>query len=198
MGHNKKAKRRNSLKTVAKNTSNDTAKQGETHVFKEDIKEAILVALREYDKEKNVHSDGSKKANASEKRKKGLLSTLGFIVRMPFSFRREIKGSETMRLMTSTVLSLVFNILRLFALLLVISSLISIGYLAQKEGFAWPFVIKSFVLLLLSIVSYLFAGIFRHVSVEVDNITDEGLLFAFFAAIGTWVSIIVALIALYK
>lgn len=186
---NNTGKREMRKPVVVKDNGMCTIAQTESCLQKEEIKEAILLALREYDKEKSLPSTG----NAADSKEQGFWSNLWLIICMPFARRKTINGSETMRMVAAIVLSLIFSVLRWLALVFALIAVWTAVTLFLHETVGFLLILKAIVLVVIAFISYLFSGVFRRVSVEVDNIKDENILFAFFAAVGTWISIIVVL-----
>lgn len=192
MGNNNKknATRHNSEK------KKNTVCASSSGISSADLKDAIVSALREYEQEKNnISPEGINRTGGS---KNGFLHTLIIVMSMPFARKKTIKGSETVKLLTSSLLGTVFNCLRIAGLFITVMALAAIGVLFATESKTLAFTFKVCFLVMTVFVSYLFAGLFRRVSVEVENISDESLLIAFFAAVGTWISIIIAAVALLK
>ena len=185
-----------------KRAARNNVESAESHAFltnveaaglrAEDIKEGILLALREYDREKN-----SRKSETHQGQRKWWKSAW-IIMCMPFARKKTIEGNETLKFMASLVLALLFDLLRWFMILVSVASIGAIIHISFEDTIDAIFALKALVLFVVAFISYLFAGVFRRVSVEVENIKDENILFAFFAAVGTWVSIIIALVALFK
>ena len=193
--------KRNNKKNSIKNkgtTGNDLKTESVANhcISTIELKNVIVSALREYEQEKNTTEPiETEKVNCGNK---GFWDKLLIVLGMPFAKRKSIKGSETVKLMTSAFLATLFNWLRIVGLFITGIAVITIGVLFVTEPKDLTFVFKVCFLVLIVFISYLFAGLFRRVSVEVENMTDESLLIAFFAAIGTWTSIIIAAVALLK
>ena len=161
-----------------------------------ELKDVIVSALREYEQGKKIAV--REETNGVSGGDNRFFHSLVIVLCMPFARKKTIKGNETVKLLTSSLLATVFNGLRIAGLIITAIAIAAIGVLFATEIKDISFVFKVCFLALTVFVSYLFAGLFRRVSVEVENITDESLLIAFFAAVGTWVSIVIAAIALLK
>ncbi|MBR4794043.1 MAG: hypothetical protein IK038_10340 [Bacteroidaceae bacterium] len=183
--HNQNSNGQNTLKSD-RQTNQDAAK--------EDIKEAILEALREYEKERGDRE----KATQNSETKHRWIDTVRLILCMPFVKRETVKGNETLKMLTASFLAMLFGAFRIIGLFASVFSVVMIVYVSVTENLGKTFFFNIFFFLVMGFVSYLFAGLFRRVSIEVDNIEDESIVIALFAAVGTWVSIIFTAIAVFK
>lgn len=188
----KKTKRRNH--NPSKHNALKSDRKTNLIAVQEDIKEAILEALREYEKERDV----KEKAVHNPKTAHKWTDTVRFILCMPFVKRETVKGNEALKVLTTSFLAMLFGAFRIIGLLATLLSIAMIVYLSVMESMGVSFFFNIFFFLVMGFVSYLFAGLFRRVSIEIDNIEDESILIALFAAVGTWVSIIFTAIAVFK
>lgn len=196
MGKNKPKNKTAVSQKSAQKKQPKTENAEQNSVSANELEEAIVKALRRYEKERSGQKEIVENHNSNGMKK--WFYSIWIILRMPFAKRDSIKGNEAVTLMTTSLLAAVFSTLRMIGLFISFFALGAIGYLAATEKLDLLFAGKTCFLFLVAFISYLFAGLFRRVSVEVENIKDESLLIAFFAAIGTWISIIIAAVALWR
>lgn len=188
----KKNKQQNQISRVVNTTKVETkSNQG---IVKEDVKEAILEALREYDAERSDKEKAISKSEAGHI----WIDTIRLVICMPFARRETVKGNETLKILTASFLAMLFGAFRIIGLLVSLLSVVMIVFLCATESLSSVFFFQVLFFLMMGFVSYLFAGLFRRASIEVDNIEDESILIALFAAVGTWVSIIFTAITVFE
>ncbi len=202
-----KHKGQDSRKNLSKHADESKRYDSKTVLSDTVLENAIVNALRKYENERgrigvseqqlNNQTEGKEPDKHTDSMKSWFYN-IRLIFCMPFMRRKSIKGDEAVKLLTSSLLASIFSMLRIIGLCMTFLSLGTIGFLAATDSIDLAFWGKACFLLMVAFISYLFAGLFRRVSVEVENITDESLLIAFFAAVGTWISIIIAAIALLK
>ena len=160
--------------------------------FREALKGAFLEAMKEYDIQKK------QVAKQPKQEERGKQNRLLQILTMPFISREKVKGTMGLRVLVSLVLYTLFSLLRVIAFALVIGAGMVIVQTIIEDGVSIGMVGKTLCLIATAVLSYLFAGLFRRISFEVENLSDENMLLSLFAAMGTWISLVIAAIAVYK
>lgn len=181
--------------SVSKKEMSEKAKPNnvKSSVSQNELKEAFLWALEEHDKRKLASEQQSQQKTPQEMK---LKQKVMFVIKMPFVKSEDIQGNETMVMFMSFVFSAIFSFMRLFFILISVASFIIPIVFFATRGITWFTITVMLLCCAFLFASYVFAGVFRRMSIEAENIKNENYAIALFSAMGTLVSFIVALITL--
>lgn len=154
-----------------------------------DLKEwRASLGIKEYPKDAKTHF----------RRAKQFFNTFGAFFRLSFISKKKIKGDRATTGLLKFFLAIIFDlakfVLTVWSALLVLS--IPLQYIVDSiPVLSIP---QNILVFCFAVVSFVLSRLFRIASVEIDNIDDKNYLFGVFASITSIVSIIVAIISIFK
>ena len=129
---------------------------------------------------------------------KQFFNTFGAFIRLSFISKKKIKGDRATTGLLKFFLAIIFDLAK-FALT-VWSALLMLSIPLQYIVDSIPVlsIPQNILVFCFAVVSFVLSRLFRIASVEIDNIDDKNYLFGVFASITSIVSIIVAIISIFK
>lgn len=132
------------------------------------------------------------------RRAKQFVNTFSAFFRLSFISKKKIKGDRAATGLLKFFLSIIFDlakfVLTVWSALLVLS--IPLQYIVDSiPVLSIP---QNIFVFCFAILSFILSRLFRIASVEIENIDDKNYLFGVFASITSIVSIIVAIVSIFK
>jgi len=139
-----------------------------------------------------------KDAKIRFRRAKQFFNTFGAFFRLSFISKKKIKGDRATTGLLKFFLAIIFDVakfaLTVWAALLVLS--IPMQYIVDSITILT--IPQNILVFCFAILSFILSRLFRIASVEIENIDDKNYLFGVFASITSIVSIIVAIVSIFK
>lgn len=129
---------------------------------------------------------------------KQFFNTFGAFIRLSFISKKKIKGDRATTGLLKFFLAIIFDLAKF--VLTVLSALLMLSIPLQYIVDSIPVlsIPQNILVFCFAVVSFVLSRLFRIASVEIDNIDDKNYLFGVFASITSIVSIIVAIISIFK
>lgn len=129
---------------------------------------------------------------------KQFFNTFGAFFRLSFISKKKIKGDRATTGLLKFFLAIIFDLAKF--VLTVWSALLMLSIPLQYIVDSIPVlsIPQNILVFCFAVVSFVLSRLFRIASVEIDNIDDKNYLFGVFASITSIVSIIVAIISIFK
>lgn len=131
-------------------------------------------------------------------RAKQFFSMFGAFFRLSFISKKKIKGDRATTSLLKFFLVIIFDLakfaLMVWSVLLVL--LIPLQYIVNSISILT--IPQNILVFCFAILSFILSRLFRIASVEIENIDDKNYLFGVFASITSIVSIIVAIVSIFK
>ena len=139
-----------------------------------------------------------KDAKTRFRRAKQFFNTFGAFFRLSFISKKKIKGDRATTGLLKFFLAIIFDLAKF--VLTVWSALLMLSIPLQYIVDSIPVlsIPQNILVFCFAVVSFVLSRLFRIASVEIDNIDDKNYLFGVFASITSIVSIIVAIISIFK
>ena len=139
-----------------------------------------------------------KDAKIRFRRAKQFFNTFGAFFRLSFISKKKIKGDRATTSLLKFFLVIIFDVakfaLMVWSVLLVL--LIPLQYIVNSISILT--IPQNILVFCFAILSFILSRLFRIASVEIENIDDKNYLFGVFASITSIVSIIVAIVSIFK
>ena len=139
-----------------------------------------------------------KDAKIRFRRAKQFFNTFGAFFRLSFISKKKIKGDRATTGLLKFFLAIIFDVakfaLTVWSALLVLS--IPMQYIVDSITILT--IPQNILVFCFAILSFILSRLFRIASVEIENIDDKNYLFGVFASITSIVSIIVAIVSIFK
>ena len=139
-----------------------------------------------------------KDAKIRFRRAKQFFNTFGAFFRLSFISKKKIKGDRATTGLLKFFLAIIFDVakfaLTVWSALLVLS--IPLQYIVDSITILT--ISQNILVFCFAILSFILSRLFRTASVEIENIDDKNYLFGVFASITSIVSIIVAIVSIFK
>lgn len=129
---------------------------------------------------------------------KQFFNAFGAFIRLSFISKKKIKGDRATTGLLKFFLAIIFDLakfaLTVWSALLVLS--IPLQYIVDSITILT--ISQNILVFCFAILSFILSRLFRIASVEIENIDDKNYLFGVFASITSIVSIIVAIVSIFK
>ena len=175
-------------------------------IYREELQHVIACAIVEAEKIKAQEEEKRQEAALLEwhtvigykkydKRYKNAFNRIKVFLKILFLPERYIKGNSASTVLMKSFILLFFWAMKWFSLLLAVGLVAYLLFMGRSDYSPW-WLYLYFVCL--AFISFVYSRLFRMASIESDKIDDRNYLFGLFASITSFVSMIVAVIAVIK
>lgn len=200
----KKAKQNtssNPLQSTNINLPENMNAEGMQHIIANAIVEAEEIkAQKEENHRKKVLAEWHKTIGYKEHENgfKQFCNYVYVFIKILFLPKKDIKGNTASSVLLILFIELFFGLMKWISLLLAILLLVCfpiLYFMGNISQFPWQ--LYSYCVPL-ALLAFIFSRLFRMAGIEIDNLNDRNYLFGLFASITSFVSIIIAVVAIVK